>query len=130
MPTSEPQVLLRKSHKYLQSAAVLLELEDFDSCASRAYFAMFYACQAALLHVGRTIPATQGIRSAFASQFVDSGVFPDRAARALNEAAEFQEVGDYSHDFAVRRIDAERILQEAEAFVTSIDQSVLRPQFV
>lgn len=122
---SEPEMLLKKAQKFLQSAAVLLELEDYDSCASRAYFAMFYAAQAALLYVGRTIPVTQGIRSAFISHFVESGQFPARAGKVLNEAAEFQEVGDYAHGFAVRSTDAERILQEAEAFVNSIDRTVV-----
>ncbi len=126
---NEPTILLRKAQKYLQSAAVLFELEDFDSCVSRAYFSMFYAAQAALLHVGQTIPATQGIRSAFISEFVETGHFPARAGKVLNDAAEFQEVADYSHDFAVREVDAEVILQEAEAFVNSIDLTLVNAVF-
>lgn len=126
---NEAASLLKKAQKYLQSAAVLLELEDFDSCASRSYFAMFYAAQAALLHVGDAIPATQGIRSAFVTRFVESGQFPARAAKALNEAAEYQEVGDYSHDFAIRRENAEHVLQEAEAFVNSVDRGVMAPVY-
>ncbi|HEX7069368.1 MAG TPA: HEPN domain-containing protein [Rhodothermales bacterium] len=122
---TESEILLKKAQKYLQSAAVLLELEDYDSCASRAYFAMFYAAQAALLHVGHTIPSTMGIRSAFISQFVEAGDFPDRAAKALNAASELQEVGDYGIGFAVRRSDAELVLQEAEAFVNSVDRTVV-----
>ena len=122
---SDASKLLKKAQKYLQSAAVLLELEDYDSSVSRSYFAMFYAAQAALLYEGHTIPVTQGIRSAFISQFVESGRFPDRAGKALTEAAEFQEVGDYAQDFAVRRVDAEHVLQEAEAFVNSIDLTIV-----
>lgn len=124
---TEAEALLKKAQKYLQSAAVLIELEDFDSCASRSYFAMFYAAQAALLHVGNALPATQGIRSAFISRFVESGQFPSRAGKALNEAAEYQEVGDYSHDFAIGPEDAAYVLQEAEAFVNSIDRLVVHP---
>lgn len=127
---TESEVLLKKAQKFLQSGAVLLELEDFDSSASRSYFAMFYACQAALMYVGRTIPATQGIRSAFINQFVETGQFPARAGKALNEAYEYQEIGDYGHGFAVRRSDAERILQEAEAFVNSIDRTIVHSNAV
>lgn len=124
-----PNVLLKKSQKYLQSAAVLFELEDYDSCVSRSYFAMFYAAQAALLHVGQEIPATQGIRSAFITRFVESGHFPPRAGKALTEAAEMQEVADYSHDFAVHRVESEILLQEAEAFVNSIDLMLVNVVF-
>lgn len=119
------ETLIGKAQKFLQSAAVLLELEDFDSCASRAYFAMFYAAQAALMRGGRTLPTSQGIRSAFIAEFVASGQYPEKAAKMLNRAAELQEIGDYSTEFAISRGDAERVLQEAEAFVNSVQDFVL-----
>ena len=114
-------VLLHKAQTYLRSAAVLLELEDYDSCASRAYFAMFYAAQALLLKEHGQMPEDQGIRSAFYSAFVETGVLPEQAGAALDRGYELQERGDYSHRFAVSQQDAERVLQEAEAFVNSLD---------
>ena len=118
------EALLLKAQKFLQSAAVLLELGDFDSCASRAYFAMFYAAQASLLHSGQRPSESRGIRTAFVRTFVDSGQLPERAGKAFSQAAEMQEVGDYAHDFAVNQEEAERTLQEAEAFVNSIDRLI------
>ncbi len=112
--------LFSKAQTYLRSAAVLYELEDYDSCASRAYFAMFYAAQAALLHEQGELPSNQGIRTAFAEAFVETGRLPERAATALNLAHELQEQGDYGHAFAVAQRQAERALQEAEAFVNSL----------
>lgn len=115
--------LLKKAQKYLRSAAVLLELEDFDSTASRAYFAMFYAAQAALLCEG-DLPSNRGIRSAFVERFVENGPLPNRAADVLQRGWELQEVGDFAHDFAVRAEDAELILAEAEAFVNSLERLI------
>ena len=115
-------VLMRKAQKFLQSAAVLLELEDYDSCASRAYFAMFYAAQALLLQEGYTYSPGQGIRATFLQAFIASGRLPERAGEALTRLAELQEVGDYAQEFAVPQEAAERGLQEAEAFVNSIDR--------
>ena len=112
--------LLNKAQTFLRSAAVLVELEDFDSCASRAYFAMFYAAQAALVAENSKLPEQMGIRSAFIEQFIDSGRMPERAAEALEQAYELKEVGDYSNSYAVKKEDGERVLQEAEAFVTTI----------
>lgn len=116
--------LLRKAQKYLQSAAVLLELEDFDSCVSRGYFAMFYAAQAMLLHDGRGLPHTTGLRRTFNELYVQSRIFPERAAEAFNKAADLQELGDYGQDFVVTQENAEYVLQEAEAFVNSIARIV------
>lgn len=116
--------LLEKAQTFLRSAAVLLELEDYDSSASRAYFAMFYAAQALLLAENGRIPEEQGIRSSFISQFVESGPLPERAANALEQGHELMEVGDYSSSFAVKQPDCERILQEAEAFVNTLTDMI------
>jgi uncharacterized protein (UPF0332 family) len=116
--------LLKKAQKYLQSAAVLLELEDFDSCASRAYFAMVYAAEAMLVADGHPSPGPQALSEAFTRTYVHGGLLPDRAAVALNYAAEAQQRGDLSAHFAVTRVQAEHTLQEAEAFVNSIDRLI------
>ena len=120
------EALLKKSQKYLRSAAVLFELEDFDSCASRAYFAMFYVAQAMLLHETEAFSSKQGIRTSFVRQFVERGPLPARAGEVFERASELQEVGDYAHGFAVSREDAEDILAESEAFVNSITNIVER----
>lgn len=41
--------LMEKSDRYLHSAALLRDAEDFDSAASRLYYAMFYCAEALLL---------------------------------------------------------------------------------
>ena len=115
------ETLLRKAQQYLRSAAVLLEMGDLDSCASRAYFAMFYAAQAALRTEGYDVAsAGSGIRSAFIERFVESGRFPERAGYVLNRVYELQQQGDYAPRAAVAQGAAEHALQEAEAFVNSI----------
>ena len=118
-PTTD---LFQKSQQYLRSAAVLLELEDFDSCASRAYFAMFYAAQGLILHEQGQLPTSQGIRSAFYEVFIETGRLPDRAADMLDRGYSLQERADYSSGFAVSQEQAERALQEAEAFVTAAER--------
>lgn len=116
--------LFKKAQKYLRSAAVLLELEDFDSTASRSYFAMFFAAQAALLQEMNEMPLKQSIRAAFVERFVEDGPLPTRAAEVLHRGSELQELGDFAHDFAVSSDDAEFILAEAEAFVNSLEKLV------
>lgn len=120
------EALLNKAQKYLRSAAVLFELEDFDSTASRAYFAMFYTAQAMLLSETQAFSSKQGIRSSFIQHFVDNGPLPARAGEAFERASELQEVGDYAYDFAVSAEQAEYVLAEAEAFVNSITNLIER----
>ncbi len=46
---SEIPALLAKAQRYLRSADLLFQDGDYESCISRAYYAMFYCAQAALL---------------------------------------------------------------------------------
>lgn len=118
--------LLMKAQQYLRSAAVLFEMEDYDGTVSRAYFAMFFAVQATLLGESGTLPSRLTIRTAFTQRFVDTGRLPERAAEALQRAADLQEVADYAQDFAINEEVAERTLQDAEAFVNSLARLVVQ----
>lgn len=113
-------LLLRKAQKYLRSAAVLLEMEDYDSTVSRAYFAMFYAAQALVKRRGLRLAPGQTLREAFVTHFVANGPLPERAAQALEEGYQLMELGDFAHTFGVSGPQAEAMLAEAEAFVNSV----------
>ncbi len=115
---SQKLLLLGKAQTYLRSAAVLFEIEDYDSSASRSYFAMFYAAQALL--VERRVGTSGGIRVAFGDAFVRSGEVPEEAGVAFDHAHDLMEVADYAHSFGVQKPQAEEVLQSAEAFVTMI----------
>lgn len=120
--------LLSKSQQYLRSASVLLEIGDYDSSISRAYFAMFYAAQAALLSAGQSVKNRRSVRSAFIEHFVHSGRFPQRAGEVFNRAYELQETADYAQRSVIDEGNAERALSEAEAFIGSVDVLVRRQQ--
>lgn len=117
--------LYLKSQKYLRSSALLFEMEDYDSCVSRAYFAMFFAAQAALIADTGSVSTRHSIRSTFVQRYVATGRLPARAEQALQHAADLQELADYAHDFAVDEESAERTLQDAEAFVNSLARLVM-----
>ena len=48
---------------------------DYDSCASRCYYAMFSIAQAALLTKGLRASSHKGVISLFGEHFVKTGVF-------------------------------------------------------
>lgn len=41
--------LVAKAEKFLKTAEAALNIGDYDSCASRCYYAMFFLAEAALL---------------------------------------------------------------------------------
>lgn len=40
---NEVESLIKRAEKYLKSAKILLDVEDYESSVSRVYYAMFYA---------------------------------------------------------------------------------------
>lgn len=119
--------LFQKAQQYLRSAAVLFELGDYDSCASRAYFAMFYVTQALLLETNGEFSTKRGIRAAFRKHFVENGQFPEQASVMLDRAYQVYERADYSSRSVTTRQVAEQALQEGEAFVNAISQHLAQP---
>jgi len=61
-----------------------------------------------------------GVLGYFNREFVRSGRVPKELGRALNEAFEVRQRGDYREDFKIPREDAERVLEEAARFVQAV----------
>ncbi len=112
--------LLMRAERYLASATVLIEVGDFESAVSRAYYAMFYAARAALGERGIAPRTHSGVVSEFGRVFVTSGeverVYLTDLARALNDRL----LAEYDEDLTFTQTQAERIRVSAEAFVERV----------
>jgi len=59
----EVQDFIAKAERFLTSAEHLLALGDYDSCASRCYYAAFFMAEAALMQKGLE-PSSHRVSSA------------------------------------------------------------------
>ncbi len=112
--------LVQRANKYLRSARVLLQEEDYESTVSRAYYAMFFLAEALLLTKKLSFSSHKGVLSAFGEHFIKSGTFPRELSKWLKKAFEKRQVGDYEYTFAVTREEAKEIIGEAEQFVAAV----------
>ena len=109
-----------KAGQAAESARALLDRGDADGACNRAYYAMFDAARAALPASGHDVGKThRGILNAFNDLLVKDGPMPKEAGRLLKHAEAFRYVADYS-DNAVDLIDANRMVEQAEAFVKAV----------
>ena len=108
--------------RYLKSAKILLKEKDYESSVSRAYYAMFYSAQAALLTKKLSFSSHKGVISAFGEHFIKTGIFPREMGRELNRAFEKRQIGDYEYTFVITKQEAEEILRNAKEFITKITQ--------
>lgn len=81
-----PGDFMEKARRNLSSARALLDLDDPDSAANRAYYAMFQAATAALALRGEACATHTGVIARFSVLFVLNGTFPKDMGRAFNLA--------------------------------------------
>jgi hypothetical protein len=107
------------------AAARLLAGKGFEAQAvSRAYFAAFFAAEAALLALGETRSKHAGVVSAFVHLLVRGGQLDEEIGRLLRSLFERRNEADYSPvdvpaeeaDAAIR--DAERVVDAVETWLT------------
>lgn len=112
---------MARAQKYLRSAAILLNEDDYESCVSRAYYAMFFAAEAALLSKGLAFSSHRGVISGFGEHFVITGEMSREMGKALHRAFEKRQLSDYEHTFVITREEAQEILESALQFVRAIE---------
>ena len=99
----EIKSLIERAERYLKSAKILLEEEDYESTVSRTYYAMFYSAQAMLLTKNLSFSSHKGAISAFGEHFVKTDIFPKEMGREFNRAFEKRQIGDYEYTFVISK---------------------------
>lgn len=116
-------VYSQKAERTLSAAALLLGSGDTEGACNRAYYAMYYAAQAALLAAGIAEPENgykshQGLLGAFGKHLVLSGQIDPALGRSLNKVQRLRQLADYVGD-APSIEDATLAVAEAKTFVAA-----------
>ena len=109
--------LLSKSRRFLRTAELSLNDEDYDSCASRCYYAMFFSAEALLLTENIRTSSHRGLITLFGEHFVKTGKLSEEHGRALRTAFGMRQKGDYATEILVTKEEADDILKMAKSFV-------------
>ena len=117
---NDMEILSAKAQTFLRTAERAMSDGDYDSCASRCYYAMFSVAQAALLAKGLRASSHKGVISLFGEHFVKTGVLEGHMGRAINYAYDARLVGDYGVSRSVAQEEAEDLLNTARDFVGKV----------
>lgn len=109
--------LIEKTEKFLITAEQALKVEDYDSCVSRCYYAMFFMAEAALLTKDLSASSHKGVINLFGQYFIKTKIFDKSLGRSLNDAYDMRLVGDYGIGFAISESVAKNLLKTARNFV-------------
>ncbi len=121
-------VLLDKSDRALSSAQLLFSAGDYEGACNRAYYAMFDAAKAALLHVqpdnDLSVAKTHnGLIAAFGLQVVKVGLVDVSLGRNLNRGQTLRQVADYTGE-PLTLSDVEQLMKDANDFFSTIKKLV------
>jgi uncharacterized protein (UPF0332 family) len=114
--------LMERANKYLNSVKLLFDNQDYESCVSRVYYAMYYSTEAVLLTKQLSFTSHKGVLSGFGLHFVKTGIFPREMSKQLNQAFEKKQLGDYSTIFAIEKEEAKELFENDQSFVKDISQ--------
>ncbi len=115
---------LERAEQSLEAAKELTANGFYDFAASRAYYAAFYAANAALLSDGLEFSKHSGVIASVHQRLVKTGKLDKQQGRDLNWLFELRSVGDYGATIHVSQQDAEKSIKVAEDFVETIKSSL------
>jgi uncharacterized protein (UPF0332 family) len=115
--TDHTSKLLAKAARFISSAQRSVAESDFESGASRAYYAMFYVAEALLSEEGLHYRRHGGVHGAFGERFAKTGRLDRKYHRWLLEAFEQRITADYGVDAVLTADDVAALIDHADEFL-------------
>lgn len=112
---------LRRARQELSAARALIESGFATQAVSRAYYAAFFAAEAALLSIGQSRSKHSGVISAFGQHIVREGGLDSRHGKALRSLFDRRNTADYSLEAASAE-EAQIAADEAGALVDAVEK--------
>jgi uncharacterized protein (UPF0332 family) len=117
LKNSEPY--FDKAERYIRSAKILSADGDFDSAASRLYYAMFFIAEALLNARSLTFSSHHAVIAAFGQYFAKTNELDPRFHQALLAAFSQRQIGDYTNVSGLTKDDTDTLLKDASDFLTA-----------
>lgn len=118
----EVQSLVQKARDSLRAAEVLYREGFADFCASRAYYALFYAAEALLLEHDQSFSSHSAVIAAFGKEFAKTSLLDPKYHRYLLDAQDSRNVGDYGVGPGVTTAQAQKVLDWAHDFIAAAER--------
>lgn len=112
---------LRRAYEELAAARHLTAGGFAAQAISRAYYAAFYAAEAALQHLGETRSKHSGIIAAFGQLLVRTGEIDQEAGKLLRSLFDRRSGADYDWGDPPSPADAAQAIDDADRVVRSVE---------
>jgi uncharacterized protein (UPF0332 family) len=110
----------RRAREKLAVANRVLEAGFAADAVPPAYYACYFAAEAALASEGDEVRTHEGLKSLFGLRFIRPGLLPARLGSILRELKDERQSSDYSVFPAITETDAAESLKRAHEFVAAL----------
>ncbi|MEW6288064.1 MAG: HEPN domain-containing protein [Chloroflexota bacterium] len=126
----EIKLYLDAAREELRSAKLNLENDFYSACASRTYYAVFYAATALLKTKQLSFSKHSAVLSAFRQHFVKTGEFSADVSDFYKIAFETRQIGDYERQTRFEPDVLRKNLERAREFVEEVELWLRRHNFL
>lgn len=120
----EIKKLLQKAERNITIAKDEFDREVYEVSVSRAYYAMFYCAEALLLTKDLRFSKHSAVHSAFGEFFAKTKEINPDLHRMLLDVFEARSNSDYEYMIEITKEEAEKVLKDAEYFVSEIKKKL------
>jgi len=113
---------MERANEMLEAAKKNLEIGQYKTSLNRSYYAIFHAMRAANILKGFDSSKHSGVIAYFNREYLKSGILEKNLSVIIKNSAFLREKSDYDDFFIASRKDAEKQLEDANAFVMVIEQ--------
>ncbi len=126
----EIKLYIDAAREELQSARLNLENDFYSACASRTYYAVFYAATALLKTRQLSFSKHSAVLSAFRQHFVKTGEFSVEMSDFYKIAFDMRQIGDYEKQIQFEPDGLRKNLDRARTFVEEAEAWLRRHNFL
>ena len=116
---------MERANEMLEAAKKNLEIGQYKTSLNRSYYAIFHAMRAANILKGFDSSKHSGVIAYFNREYLKSGILEKSLSVIIKNSAFLREKSDYDDFFIASRKDAEKQLEDANAFVMVIEQFLI-----
>jgi uncharacterized protein (UPF0332 family) len=122
--------MIEKAEESLQGASILAREKMYAFAVSRAYYAVFYSAEAALITKNLMSSSHKSIITLFNREFIRTKLLPQEIYKVINNLNNERQSADYYYFASYTSEECEECIVQATSFVDAVRTYIIQGGFL